>query len=629
MRTRKQHRVYMFGSAAALAAITGLSGAATAATNTWTAGDVANWATPADWSLGAYPGSTGHTTDDAVIDGETSTPSTVSTSTMSAPTINSLTITAGDTLNINSGSSTWRMAIAAATAGALNNAGTINLSAGTGLQLNLSGGSGATFVNTGTVTASGASTSFTGYSSSVNITNTGGTLSATTGAGINLISYSGSTITGGSLTTDSTSTFGALNTTFVQGSTTLSGVSVTNAGTTNYTQGTTGGSRTMSMTLTNGTFDNTSTGAVQFVQLGDHSGTTGVKRSLDFTIGGTNAFTNSNQVTIRNETNDPSSQTEYAKMTFGATNNFTNNGTVTIQNSATGSPAATYSQYAQLMVNQPAYFINNGTLNVIQDATVPVDAAHYATATFNNNWTNGGTVVINGTGASVTLSGKTYTQSAANTETRLLNAGLLSATAVNISAGTLDGTGTVTAATSIASGATLAPGYKNPGILTVGDNLAMNSGSTFALDISGNSAPGSAAGDYSQLALTKASSFTLTNAANLSLAMSNSYSGTAGDVYYILTRADSGAFGSGDVFYQGGNPLSEGSLVSITGLASNLQAHITYLANWTGTQAGSSLTGGNDVAVSLTSIPEPASLALLALGGLCLLPRRKGSRQTL
>jgi hypothetical protein len=102
----------------------------------------------------------------------------------------------------------------------------------------------------------------------------------------------------------------------------------------------------------------------------------------------------------------------------------------------------------------------------------------------------------------------------------------------------------------------------------------------------------------------------------LSVSTVNAFAPGGSDAYYILTRADSGTFSN--TF----NGLAEGALV---GNFSGVDLFITYVANWTGLQGTSSLTGGNDVALFATAVPEPGTFALLGLvAGLgCLAWRRR------
>ncbi|HEY2760557.1 MAG TPA: PEP-CTERM sorting domain-containing protein, partial [Pirellulales bacterium] len=108
-----------------------------------------------------------------------------------------------------------------------------------------------------------------------------------------------------------------------------------------------------------------------------------------------------------------------------------------------------------------------------------------------------------------------------------------------------------------------------------------------------------------------------TTALNLSLV--GGFTPSPSDVFYVMSRADGAAFST---LFSG---TSEGGLVSLGG---GVTGQITYLANWTGTQAGSSLTGGNDVAIyNVTAVPEPATFALFAMAGVTVAAvRRKSTR---
>lgn len=90
----------------------------------------------------------------------------------------------------------------------------------------------------------------------------------------------------------------------------------------------------------------------------------------------------------------------------------------------------------------------------------------------------------------------------------------------------------------------------------------------------------------------------------LRLSLSDAFTPAVSDVFYLLTRADTAAFSS---FFAG---APEGSTVQFDGVTGTL----TYLANWTGAQATSSTSGGNDVAMIV--IPEPSAVLLIAIGAL-------------
>lgn len=184
--------------------------------------------------------------------------------------------------------------------------------------------------------------------------------------------------------------------------------------------------------------------------------------------------------------------------------------------------------------------------------------------------------------------------------------------AVNVDGGILGGTGSIGGVVNVNGTGTLKPG-NSPGTLAIDNTLTLNSGSTFMVELGGTD-PGDGSGFYSQANMTNAgASVVLNSDVALSASLFGGFTPTVGDTFYILTRADAGSFGSSNF-----DGLSEGSIFNLGGY----QAQITYQANWTGTQAGSALTGGNDVA--LTIVPEPSSLAMLAFGMISLwLFRRK------
>ncbi len=179
--------------------------------------------------------------------------------------------------------------------------------------------------------------------------------------------------------------------------------------------------------------------------------------------------------------------------------------------------------------------------------------------------------------------------------------------AVTVWAGaTLEGTGTILRPVTINSGATLAPGT-SIGSLTVGGNLTLAAGSVFEVEIDG---VGVAGVDYDQLVVTNNSTIQL-GGATLALTFGTGFAAQLGDAVFIIDNAGTGST-------LGTFQYAEGEMV---GKYNGRPWIITYLADY-GTLA---LSGGNDVA--LYAIPEPASLALLALAGLATWRRRPGGGQ--
>lgn len=228
------------------------------------------------------------------------------------------------------------------------------------------------------------------------------------------------------------------------------------------------------------------------------------------------------------------------------------------------------------------------------------------------SWTGGGSsnVVKTGLGTQ-TFGGAVTVANAFNVTggTALLNSTLSGVSSTTSASATIGGTGTATLTGAFTANGNVAPGANAPGVFTVSAATGATFGATSALlaEIGGNTP-----GNYDHLNFTNAAGgVTLTSGAALNLSVVNSFTPNSSDIYYILSRADSGAFST---LFAG---TTEGGTVSLGG---GYTGQITYQANWTGTQAGSGLTGGNDVAIyNVQAVPEPASVVLLAISGLALL----------
>jgi fibronectin-binding autotransporter adhesin len=266
-------------------------------------------------------------------------------------------------------------------------------------------------------------------------------------------------------------------------------------------------------------------------------------------------------------------------------------------------------------------------------ANVTATGANTKTLTLQGSTTGTGEIsgtIVNNSAANTTAVVKagtgTWTLSAANTYSggTIVSAGTLlvnngttgSGTGtgpVTVNGGTLGGSGSIVGAVAVNATATLSPG-NSPGVLSITSSLALNAGSTYLAEVGGAAAPG--VGGYDQTQVTGLTS-TLTLAGGLVLAPVGGYSPTAADVYYVLTQAGTtpvnGAFA--------GAP--EGAVAS---LGNGVFGRVTYLANWTGDQLTSSLTGGNDVAVYAVSVPEPATAGMAAVAAAGLLARRRRRR---
>ena len=178
---------------------------------------------------------------------------------------------------------------------------------------------------------------------------------------------------------------------------------------------------------------------------------------------------------------------------------------------------------------------------------------------------------------------------------------------------TLSGFGAVnpTGTNSVTINGTFAPGVGAPATFNIGNSLNLNTGATLSLQLGGKT-PGDGSGFYSQVNMTNpAGSISLNGTVTLNLALVDPFTPGLTDVFYILTRSDSADF---TTFFDG---APEGATVS---LGSGITGTITYQANWLGTQAMSTITGGNDVAIF---IPEPCAASLLAFGGVALVHMRR------
>jgi autotransporter-associated beta strand protein len=182
--------------------------------------------------------------------------------------------------------------------------------------------------------------------------------------------------------------------------------------------------------------------------------------------------------------------------------------------------------------------------------------------------------------------------------------GSVAASSVLVNGGTLQGTGRVGAITGTSGH--LHPGG-SPGILASG-SLAMSQGFSFDVSLDG---PAAGTG-YSQLDVTGTVDL---GGASLGATLGYIpafYSGGGSPDYLYIVKNDGADPVTGQ--FAGLPQMSQFDLL-FNGTA--YKAQISYQGDF----ATAALTGGNDVVVAL---PEPATLTLLALGGLLAMRRRKG-----
>lgn len=233
--------------------------------------------------------------------------------------------------------------------------------------------------------------------------------------------------------------------------------------------------------------------------------------------------------------------------------------------------------------NRAIELIKNGTSTFVLSGD-----NSYSTTTINQ-----GTLVVGHANALGTSGAVT------NNATLAIASGVTFTRSVTFNSGsTLAGSGTYDTAGSqvFGSGRTVSPGlaYESNGIgtLTISDNTTFSAGSTLVIDID------------------------LANDTSDVLAINGSVS-LGGTLVLNLLNATPGVLEESKTF----TIIANDSNDAIAGNFALIVPTVGGLLQYTTSKTGG--VGGNDFTVTITSVPEPASLGLLALGGIGLLRRRR------
>jgi autotransporter-associated beta strand protein len=221
-------------------------------------------------------------------------------------------------------------------------------------------------------------------------------------------------------------------------------------------------------------------------------------------------------------------------------------------------------------------------------------------STFTGNITGPTALTKQGNGKLVLGGSNSFTGATTITAgTLLVNGALTDTTSVAVNGGTLGGTGTINPAAtlSIATGATVAPGA-SIGTLSTG-SVAFADGSTLSIELGVSTAD--------QLLVIGGTNIAGTVNLGLTL-LDDPLEGT----YFTLIdgTAPFTGYDGGARFSYLGNSLDEGETFTVNSGLYSQEFLITYLGD-----------GGKDVKLQAT--PEPGSAALLLLGGVAFLRRRR------
>lgn len=263
-------------------------------------------------------------------------------------------------------------------------------------------------------------------------------------------------------------------------------------------------------------------------------------------------------------------------------------GTVTLSTNNNTVPIATYHWY--------------GATNEVADAPAPTSltVGDATDATFSGSIVGPISLTKTGSGTLELSGANTNTGSTYIAGGKLLINGTMTGTdLVVVNAGTLGGSGSINPAANVfvVGGAEVSPG-NSIGTLSAGPVSFLDT-STFSIEIGVSTAD--------QLIVAGAASISGTVNLNLSL-----LADPTDDTYFTLIDGTSpfDGYASGGRFSYSGNSLDEGETFVVTTGAFSQEFSISYAAD-----------SGKDVTVHAT--PEPGSAALLMLGGVALLRRRR------
>jgi len=214
---------------------------------------------------------------------------------------------------------------------------------------------------------------------------------------------------------------------------------------------------------------------------------------------------------------------------------------------------------------------------------------------------------------SLTLNGtSTYTGATTVSAGSLFVNGSLGATAVAVDAGTFGGTGTVGGNVTV-NAANFAAGA-SPGSLEIAGNLGLTASSTTTIELGGTAFTLNGTEEYDRTKLTGAASALTLGGGTLSISLVNAFALAANEVFGIFQIED-GATRTGTF----GGLLNDGDLVGNFG---GMNLFISYTGN-VGDSGPATITGGNDIVLYTTAVPEPTAAAVGAIGLLILLRRRR------